>query len=80
MNRGSVSEIVGVVVDVDFAEGEPETADVVVSAMGGLHEAQTPEFKGKNKFLYKIRNFQKHFFEKKIKNKISKIIFFIKCF
>ena len=34
----------------DFAEGEPETADVVVSAMGGLHEAQTPEFKGKNKF------------------------------
>ena len=34
----------------DFAEGPSETADIVVSAMGGLHVPQTPEFKGKNKF------------------------------
>ena len=34
----------------DFAEGASETADIVVSAMGGLHVPQTPDFKGKNKF------------------------------
>ena len=34
----------------DFADGKSETADIVVSAMGGLHVAQTPDFKGMQKF------------------------------
>ncbi|HCQ82334.1 MAG: hypothetical protein CBD03_05780 [Rhizobiales bacterium TMED143] len=35
---------------IDFADGQTEFADVVVSAMGGLHVPQTPEFAGKRKF------------------------------